>query len=332
VSSSSSSTTTSSSSSSANTKKARTYLQAELKRNAEILMARRRRRRKEAKQDVIKAEGQILQRFDGPRPSSVGTKDPLGCNISLGHPREYWSKLLDLDEQAIMAKKQVQAFSDDLEEDMELIKLGGVMGGGLGDADVDVDLLELPTDSREYKAVLELFTQQTGRGSHYVIAKIEAVKSPIRLGAYMFKREQFANDLGEFLNERWLWHGTNEKIVMNIAHQGFLRQFLGTATDDGFYGRGIYFAPNAGTSCGYARVGSDGMRRMFLCRVLVGQYHAGYRGLKQPQAKPGEKYIQHESTVDNIDNPHEYVIYQDDQAYPEFLITFSSSNRSGFFF
>lgn len=113
------------------------------------------------------------------------------------------------------------------------------------------------------------------------IVKIEAIKSPIRLGAYMFKREQFAAELGniipvanllwrptssfpgEYLNERWLWHGTSEKIVNNIAHQGFLRQFLGnfgernlkcmqpiivilgSATDGGWYGCGIYFAPNA---------------------------------------------------------------------------------------
>jgi len=54
----------------------------------------------------------------------------------------------------------------------------------------------------------------------------------------------------------------------------------------------------------------------------MGHYHRGYVGLMQPQAKPGSKYKQHESTVDNIDEPNEVVIYQDDQAYPEFLLTF----------
>ncbi|GAB5364075.1 hypothetical protein AAMO2058_000938300 [Amorphochlora amoebiformis] len=275
---------------------------AYLEKQAKSRIASRRRERAEAKVNVEEKESVFMQRDGKVVDSSVGTTGPLPPNITLPHPRATWDEYK-------RRSKADKGPKDSKEKAQGLI-------------DTEVELIEIPKGSSAFNMVNQKFSRESGS---FCLVKLEAIKSPIRYGAYMYKREVFREELGKFLNEQWLWHGTSEKIVLNIAHQGFLRQFLGSATDYGFYGCGIYFAPNAGTSCSYARAGSDGLRRMLLCRVLVGQYHKGYQGLKQPKAKPGSKYKPHECTVDNVYNPSEYVIYQDDQAYPEFLLTFTTN-------
>ncbi len=288
-------------------------LKAALAEAAAAEKARRRRKRHDAKVAVQRGEDSVMQRDHGIMASSVASQlQPLGCNIEGGHPRLVWM--------------QAGAAGEDASDQQASSKPGKIGGIAPLQTDIKVEILDITRESEAYRAVAGKFEREA-KGYH--IVQIQALKNPLRLGAYMYKRAAFAEELGPYLNERWLWHGTSQKIVRNIAHQGFLRQFLGTATDGGWYGGGIYFAPSASTSCGYARPGEDGLRRMFLCRVLVGQYHKGYQGLKQPQAKPGDKYKQHESTVDNIENPREFVIYQDDQAYPEYLITFTSRGAAG---
>ena len=87
------------------------------------------------------------------------------------------------------------------------------------------------------------------------------------------------------------------------------------------YGRGVYFARDARYSLGYAGRGG-GTRYMYLARVLVGQYCAGNSGMIVPPAKdPNRLEILYESVVDNPGNPSIFVVFYDNQCYPEYLIT-----------
>lgn len=86
-------------------------------------------------------------------------------------------------------------------------------------------------------------------------------------------------------------------------------------------GRGVYFARDASYSLGYARGG--GTRHMYLARVLVGQYCRGNSSMIVPPAKnPARPEILYESVVDNPANPAAFVVFYDNQCYPEYLITF----------
>ena len=86
-------------------------------------------------------------------------------------------------------------------------------------------------------------------------------------------------------------------------------------------GRGVYFARDASYSLGYARGG--GTRHMYLARVLVGQYCQGNSNMIVPPAKnPVKPEILYESVVDNPANPAAFVVFYDNQCYPEYLITF----------
>mmetsp|Transcript_34194 Transcript_34194/g.54971 ORF Transcript_34194/g.54971 Transcript_34194/m.54971 type:complete len:242 (+) Transcript_34194:974-1699(+) len=152
---------------------------------------------------------------------------------------------------------------------------------------------------------------------------MDAVKSPVRLGYYNFKRAQFRRVLGaERLNERWVWHGTTAETIQMIAHQGFLRQYM-TESETG---KGVNFVSEAKLASKLSLSDKLGMKRMFLCRALIGEFHQGYKGCLLPDPKPGKIYEVHESVVDSVYKPKAFVLYQDDQAYPEYCITFRPVN------
>lgn len=92
------------------------------------------------------------------------------------------------------------------------------------------------------------------------------------------------------------------------------------------YGDGVYFALNANYSASdtYSPRDFNNNKRVYRCRVLTGEYCKGVRGMKVPQNKPGASstHILYDSVVDNPNNPGIFVIFNDTQAYPEYLITF----------
>ena len=107
---------------------------------------------------------------------------------------------------------------------------------------------------------------------------------------------------------------------MYYAFKCFFCCFSGVA-----FGRGVYFARDAQYSLGYARGGVGG-RHMYLARVLVGEYCVGNSAMIVP---PPKNYlipqILYESVVDNVENPSIFVVFYDNQCYPEYLITINET-------
>lgn len=90
------------------------------------------------------------------------------------------------------------------------------------------------------------------------------------------------------------------------------------------YGRGSYFALNASYSHHYTEEANDGLRCMFVARVLVGDFTQGNPSLKVPPPKDasdpyGRTY---DSTVDNMTAPSIFVTYDMGQSYPAYLIKY----------
>lgn len=95
-------------------------------------------------------------------------------------------------------------------------------------------------------------------------------------------------------------------------------------SSSGSIGSGTYFAVNASYSTTYARPAADGSKQMFVAQVLTGLYTQGQGGmtippLVQDKQRPHDRF---DSVVDRMDQPSMYVIFHDDQAYPDYLITF----------
>ena len=88
------------------------------------------------------------------------------------------------------------------------------------------------------------------------------------------------------------------------------------------YGQGVYFAVNTNYSAHatYSPPDSAGNRRIYQCKVLVGHATKGNSQLRVLPARKGP--VLYDSATNDQSNPIMYVIFNDTQAYPEYMITF----------
>ena len=87
------------------------------------------------------------------------------------------------------------------------------------------------------------------------------------------------------------------------------------------YGQGCYFAVKASLSDNYTDQGGE--RCMFLCYVLTGVYIASSAGtLTTPQRSSSNRALKYDSTVDDVTNPTMFITFQDNQAYPAYLVKY----------
>ena len=91
------------------------------------------------------------------------------------------------------------------------------------------------------------------------------------------------------------------------------------------YGKGVYFARDASYSARNTYSPRDVKNKnkyIFVARVLTGQYAFGKPSDVQPPPKHSDGKDLYDSNVDDVTNPQIFVIFNDTQAYPEYLITF----------
>ena len=90
------------------------------------------------------------------------------------------------------------------------------------------------------------------------------------------------------------------------------------------YGQGVYFALKSSYSRGYSNPDANGGNKMYFARVLVGEYEKGDSSMKTPPSRndPTNPSLHYDSTVNDTNSPTIFVIYYDNQAYPEYIVTF----------
>ncbi|NWR90277.1 PAR14 polymerase, partial [Furnarius figulus] len=182
-------------------------------------------------------------------------------------------------------------------------------------------IVELRPETREYRDVQERFLQTC---QSFRIEKIERVQNPYFWKAYQIKKRQMDSKNGNTNNERLLFHGTSWESLTLINNHGFNRSYAGMHAAN--FGNGTYFAVNANYSAQdtYSKPDLNGKKYMYLARVLVGKYSQGKRGSLTPAAKnPNNPTDLFDSSTDNMSQPTMFIIFNDIQAYPEYLITFS---------
>ncbi|XP_050755660.1 protein mono-ADP-ribosyltransferase PARP14-like [Gymnogyps californianus] len=182
-------------------------------------------------------------------------------------------------------------------------------------------IVELKRETREYKDVQERFLKTC---QSLKIEKIERVQNPFFWKAYQIKKREMDNKNGNRNNERLLFHGTSKESLTLINNRGFNRSYAGMHAAN--FGNGTYFAVNASYSASdtYSKPDADGKKYMYLARVLVGEYSRGIRGSITPAAKNASNSIDlFDSSTDNVNQPSMFIIFNDIQAYPEYLITFT---------
>ncbi|XP_041329046.1 protein mono-ADP-ribosyltransferase PARP14-like isoform X1 [Pyrgilauda ruficollis] len=182
-------------------------------------------------------------------------------------------------------------------------------------------IVELKPDSKEYKDVEQKFLQTC---QLFRIEKIERVQNQYLWKNYQIKKCEIDKKNGNRNNERLLFHGTSQESLILINKRGFNRSYAGMHAAQ--FGNGTYFAVNAVYSASdqYSRPDANGKKYMYLARVLVGDYSQGTKGSITPaQKNAGNSVDLYDSSTDNMSQPTMFIIFNDIQAYPEYLITFT---------
>uniref|UniRef100_A0A7N6AX46 Poly [ADP-ribose] polymerase n=1 Tax=Anabas testudineus TaxID=64144 RepID=A0A7N6AX46_ANATE len=184
-------------------------------------------------------------------------------------------------------------------------------------------VVALQPSSAEYRSVKEAFKRTVPK----TVMKIERLQNIHLRRAYEAQRKLITdkNILDGGAGEKLLYHGTTQDNCDAIMKNGFNRRYAGQNATS--YGHGTYFAVSASYSANptYSKPAVDGSQLMFVARVLTGTYTVGGSAMKVPPPRnvlqPHDLY---DSVVDRIDNPSMYVVFHDNQAYPDYLITFKS--------
>ncbi|XP_043953299.1 protein mono-ADP-ribosyltransferase PARP14-like isoform X1 [Gambusia affinis] len=184
----------------------------------------------------------------------------------------------------------------------------------------DLEQVLLDPSSAEHRTVQQGFNQTA---HNKTIVKIERLQNVHLRRTYEMQKKHISeknkNEGG--VVERLLYHGTSQENLNSIKTKGFNRSFSGKHAT--VYGQGTYFAVNAGYSVSYAHPAADGTQTMFVARVLTGLFTQGRSDMRIPPPRNSQQpHDRYDSLVDNINNPSMFVVFHDNQAYPDYLITF----------
>lgn len=186
----------------------------------------------------------------------------------------------------------------------------------------DFELVPLDPDSMEHHLVASEFVK-TGM-PNWKILDIFRTQNPFLWHKFNSKK-QFMELKSKNANEMLLFHGTSsETSVQSILQQNFDWRLSGKNAT--VFGEGSYFARDASLSDKYTGGATVAKTRwMFMARVLVGQYIRGSKMYKRPP--PIDDKIPHgdlyDSCVNDVKYPSIFVVFENDQCYPEYLISYA---------
>lgn len=92
-----------------------------------------------------------------------------------------------------------------------------------------------------------------------------------------------------------------------------------------WFGYGVYFANDASYSArNWVSPGgvTTSVSQIFLSKVLTGKYCKGDPNMRVLPQRGDGTMLNFDSGVNDVNNPLEYVIFNDTQAYPEYCISF----------
>ncbi|XP_068128192.1 protein mono-ADP-ribosyltransferase TIPARP-like [Hyperolius riggenbachi] len=176
----------------------------------------------------------------------------------------------------------------------------------------------------EYFYVYTYF-HKTMEESKYVIEEISRIQNYFQCEKYSRKKTYMENHLKDAQYgclERYLFHGTSPSHLKAICTQNFDPRVSGRHAT--IYGKGSYFARDASYSHNYSPPTEEGDHYMFLAKVLVGRPALGNPSYTRPPPlnRTSESSLLYDSCVDRPQRPNIFIIFDNDQVYPYFIIKY----------
>uniref|UniRef100_A0A673IQZ4 Poly [ADP-ribose] polymerase n=1 Tax=Sinocyclocheilus rhinocerous TaxID=307959 RepID=A0A673IQZ4_9TELE len=205
-----------------------------------------------------------------------------------------------------------------------------------GTVTVSVQLIAICSDTFEYKEVARLYERTMSQP----IRSIQRVQN-LDLWEFFCRKKAQLRKIKRVLDveEKMLFHGTGHSNIQAICTYNFDWRLTGSHGD--VYGKGSYFARDARYSSKFCHSTSKhnfilqrhGLappvfqsdppyKCMFLARVLVGEYTLGHPQYCRPPSKDMSIGNFFDSCVDDMMSPKIFVIFDNNQIYPEYLIEF----------
>ncbi|XP_053246323.1 protein mono-ADP-ribosyltransferase TIPARP isoform X1 [Podarcis raffonei] len=188
------------------------------------------------------------------------------------------------------------------------------------------DFVQVPVskEDKSYRTIYNLF-HKTVPETKYKILKILRVQNQFLWEKYKRKKEYMCKKmtgLDRIMNERHLFHGTSQDVVDGICKHNFDPRVCGKHAT--MFGQGSYFARKASYSHNFSKRSPKGIHYMFLAKVLTGRYTVGNHTMRRPPPVNPNSITSdlYDSCVDNYFEPQIFVIFNDDQSYPYFVIQY----------
>ena len=188
----------------------------------------------------------------------------------------------------------------------------------------EILLVPLLPEEDEFHRISALFLQSMPSRQ---IRRIERIQNMLLWRKFMDRARQMM-EYDQVLGEQTLFHGTRtnkpERIYRGDA--SFDMRFC----QSGMWGRGNYFAVNSSYSNAYAHVEPGGVRQMLVANVLTGHSYQCQpdKTLTQPPLRgqirdDGTVSRQYDSVCGNTNGSKVYITYDNDKAYPAYLISYT---------
>uniref|UniRef100_UPI0009B308B4 poly [ADP-ribose] polymerase 10 n=1 Tax=Monopterus albus TaxID=43700 RepID=UPI0009B308B4 len=191
------------------------------------------------------------------------------------------------------------------------------------------EVTKVDEESDEFQNVVKNFYETIQEyHSKIRIIQVEKLMNRLLYNQYKLKKASILKRATYPDVERRLYHGTSENSVKEIYIHGFNRSFCGKNAT--VYGQGVYFAVNSALSVQdqYSPPNADGHKFIFVSRVLTGDFTKGCHSMKTaPLKETGDVPLRYDSVTDDITKPSMFVIFNDTQAFPEYLITCQRIHR-----
>lgn len=192
----------------------------------------------------------------------------------------------------------------------------------------------LPRSDEESRRLVEkmkstIRNHPTGAVKDYKILKVEKIDNKRLWKRYEKRMKEIASETDDGKpNETWLFHGTDS--ADSILETGFDVQH---ANPNAMFGPGLYFAWSSSKANQYVFGGSDGVctehgapvcpdcvRTMLSCKVCLGIVKTETAAVARNKPPPGYHSVKGERGT-NL-RYSEFVVYDNDQACPRYLVTY----------
>mmetsp|Transcript_328 Transcript_328/g.603 ORF Transcript_328/g.603 Transcript_328/m.603 type:complete len:547 (+) Transcript_328:3-1643(+) len=139
--------------------------------------------------------------------------------------------------------------------------------------------------------------------------------------------------LDSLVNEAWLFHGTSAEAARRITKDEFKISRAGSNAGT-LYGRGVYLAENSSKSDEYSQSDPQGLRSMLICRTTLGR--AFYSDDVNVNPRSCEDICMHGPYHSILGDRlkargtfREFIVYDEDQVYPNFIVRYRQLMNPG---